>query len=889
MSANPKQLQLAIFFGGPSNERNISLDTARNFFDSIRYFFQERHIHLIFISKTQAFYRLSPTFIYSNTIEDFEASLTSKLTFKAIEKLFNTIDIFIPLIHGSFGEDGQLSHLIRKAGRKSILGSGKTALALTFNKHKTKQSMRQAGFLVAKELLVDKKLWQQKNLAFKKEIFKQATTKLCLSGKKKIIVKPNTGGSSDGVSLLNTKAFPEFDAAMHKCFRYSSSALIEEYIQGKEFSIILTEDSKGKALAFPATEIKLQKKQGEKELIYSRQKKYMPESGVRHTTPADFPLKKLREISRQAEQLFRNFKLEDWARLDGFLRPNGEIIWNEINGIPGYGQDGLIFQQSIVLGLHAWQLSLHLLSLAWAKESKPGKQKTLPIKTLEFNTHQLQNKDSKNVSKQAAKPSIKTIAVLGGGESAERQVSRMSWFNVLEKLQNQDKYKLLALFMDTKKQIWHIPRILSFLHTSEEIEDFLYKPERLKKIRLYIKHFYSERNPSFLGSEANSSPEEIFQPYIIPFRKLREISIPHGKSYTLDFLFIALHGGIGENGDLQKKLENLSLPYNGSDAKTSRMLNDKFLAQQSFAKAKIHGMQGIRSLSLSLKEIEKKIISYGINQRNLTRLKNTIRVSFDAFCRQEPKLLQEFQHASRHFFQAIKSQLDSPKGVVIKPRRDGSSVGVWIFKDIPEPSHTSRQVSEASELFSLSLYTLSALAGLQRIPYSLFSPTSNIEEGERWLEMPMHLPAKQENCFVFEEFIGGADTFELTLGIVEKKGKLSALLPSKVLASDRVLSLDEKFHKGMGTNVTPPKEFSVQQILSIQKRVEKLAKSLNLRHYARIDLFYNQKQDTLYPIEVNTLPALTAATVLYTQALLTKSFQKKPTDFLSHIIEIGLL
>ncbi len=796
---SPKNCKIAIFLGGITNEINISLDSARTFYDSIRYQIDAKNIHLIFIDKKINFYIMEHEWIYSNHYEDFNQVFLKNqkplpLDSPKFENLMAECHAFLPFVHGLYGEDGKLTKLLESFNRKSILGSSPLVLKRTLNKNKTYSILKKNNFLVPEHALIDYKKWQKnpqvENLNFLK---------------KKWIVKPNDGGSSDGVFLTSPKTFLD---DIKKTSAFSKNILLEEYIAGREFSLILLEDEKNNPLPLVPTEIQFKNK---KQNIYTRTKKYLPGSGAFHITPPTFQVNTIKKIIDQAKKIYRLFGFSDWVRLDGFVNQQEEIIWSDFNGIPGFGQDSYIFQQSSLLSFNTKDVSLYLLKKALKKENYflTSSKKTTKVK--------------------------KVIGVIGGGETSERQISRMSWFNVIEKLEYLNTYKIKYFFLDKTKTIWEVTKFIALKHTIDEIETII------DNVTTYQKKIEEINHSNFLSARLQED-----------CLKIKKITLKKLKG-SVDFFFIALHGGVGENGTLQSELEKLKIPFNGSSSAVSKICSDKKITNDLLQKLKIKNFISPAQITFSLKEIqhfffEHKELSFSKFEKSKTffALKNFF----------EKKINQR--------------QNDFIEKWVLKPRSDGCSTGIIILSNF---------------YYQIYLYFFSLLNGRECISYQTIYQANHFSY-EQVLQLPVL--EKGNMNFLLEEYISPKNTIELTVGVLENKNqKIISLLPSKTIAQDNVLSLDEKFNKGLGINLTPPPELDNKMIKAIQKRISLFSEKIGLRGYARIDVFYNYQNDKLYLIEVNNLPGLTAATIIYTQAMLTSKVRLKPTDFLDKIISLG--
>ncbi|MCK4499778.1 ATP-grasp domain-containing protein, partial [Candidatus Babeliales bacterium] len=139
---------------------------------------------------------------------------------------------------------------------------------------------------------------------------------------------------------------------------------------------------------------------------------------------------------------------------------------------------------------------------------------------------------------------------------------------------------------------------------------------------------------------------------------------------------------------------------------------------------------------------------------------------------------------------------------------------------------------------------------------------------------------------LLEECIIGA---ELTVGIIGNE-KVKAFVPSRSIATNEILSVEEKFLPGAGENQTPA-DLPESVIKLIQTTVERIYLAIGAQGYARIDCFYQSVQQSktqkerVIILEINTLPALTPATCLFHQAA---EEDIRPEKLLETFIELGL-
>jgi D-alanine-D-alanine ligase len=145
---------------------------------------------------------------------------------------------------------------------------------------------------------------------------------------------------------------------------------------------------------------------------------------------------------------------------------------------------------------------------------------------------------------------------------------------------------------------------------------------------------------------------------------------------------------------------------------------------------------------------------------------------------------------------------------------------------------------------------------------------------------------QHKDAVLIEEFING---MELTVGVVGNDNPY-ALPPSQTIATNGILTIEEKFLPGAGENQTPA-PLSLSALTLVQTTVTNAYKTIGCKGYARIDCFYQTAeqspthQERVVILEINTLPGLTPATCLFHQAAETGL---RPSEFLDIIIKLGL-
>lgn len=164
------------------------------------------------------------------------------------------------------------------------------------------------------------------------------------------VVKACCGGSSVGVYIASNEE--EYEAAKAEAFRYGEEVVIEQYIEGREFSVGVMD---GKAM--PVIEI------APKVGFYDYKNKYQAGSTV-ETCPAQIPQEKTEELQAVAERVFMALRLKNYARMDFRMNEKGEIFCLEANTLPGMTATSLIPQEAAAMGIGFEELCERILRQA---------------------------------------------------------------------------------------------------------------------------------------------------------------------------------------------------------------------------------------------------------------------------------------------------------------------------------------------------------------------------------------------------------------------------------------------------------------------------------------------------------------------------------------------
>ncbi|MCB0332403.1 MAG: hypothetical protein KDD55_02820, partial [Bdellovibrionales bacterium] len=739
-------------------------------------------------------HRLNRNSLYSNTPSDFDfklAEIGKALSQEELIECLQSVDLVFPVIHGAYGEDGELQSFL-EALEVPFVGAGSKACQSCFDKFIANELIREHGFFAPQTICFEK---QNLDGALERlDAFIQDVDS------ERVVVKPATGGSSIGVHTA--KNAEEALTVLRKLFEDGlyDRVVVEPFCTGLEFTVVLVQNRFGLPVALMPIEIETDYSDFQ---IFDFRKKYLPTRQVAYHCPPRFAPEVVEQIMIEAEQLFSLFGMTDFARFDGWLLPDGNIWFSDFNPISGMEQNSFLFVAGARVGLtHADVLS-YILTNASHRQNV-----TLP--------NIVPYRDPKRESLQ----------VIFGGDTAERQVSVMSGTNAWLLLRKSDKYAPDAYFLDADSVVWKLPYAIALNHTAEEIASSCKHAEQGVRFDSSLRTKVQTRlaDPAFI-SQHSFVPERM---------KLSEF-------FDLaNFVFFGLHGGAGENGELQQECENRGLGFNGSGSKACQLCVNKF----AFGKfVREQNIPGVTSLA-------KKLIDTTPLSKDLSLL------------------------------DTLWGQLEEEIGkapYVVKPNDDGCSAGVCRIDTVEH----------------LRQYCSFLFQGVERIPAGVFHNASSL------IEMPTTRP----RYLLLERFIETDDLsvngqtldwesvsgwVEITVGVLEEGGVLRSLNPSISVASEAILSVEEKFQGGTGINITPPPSSHVSPdvVERAKQGIESVSRAIGIRGYARFDAFLEIQTGELILIEVNNLPALTPSTVIFQQAL-AEFPPIPPRRFLEILVESG--
>jgi UDP-N-acetylmuramoyl-tripeptide--D-alanyl-D-alanine ligase len=311
---NDKKLNLLILCGGPGPEHQISLCSAKN---TIPHFSKEKYnIMAVCITKEKNWITADPFFENEDftTLDNTKISTNFReISWKGKELDGIPIDLAFPIIHGEFGEDGEIQSFFENRNIPCV-GFDSKSSKITINKFQTKKIIEKKNICnVVKSILINK----HEEIPLFDDVQKELGNI--------IFIKPNRQGSSFGCGKCTQES--EYLNQLNECFKFGDEALLETFQKFKEVEIsILGNDQKSIQVSVPGIV-------NYEDEFYSYEAKYVKKA-EEPKIPANFSKEMIQTIQDISKNIYLELGGKGFARIDYFV--NGDqIYFNEINTIPG--------------------------------------------------------------------------------------------------------------------------------------------------------------------------------------------------------------------------------------------------------------------------------------------------------------------------------------------------------------------------------------------------------------------------------------------------------------------------------------------------------------------------------------------------------------------------
>lgn len=296
-------IKVAIIFGGPGSEHEVSISSAKNILEHIdRTAFD---VIEIFVTKDKKYIIDRKTFSEEEGIQEIKNM---------------NVEVVFPIIHGEYGEDGELQSKLEKE-KISFIGSSSTTSHLAIDKNKTNEILSKNNLHIPKSKIIS---IHNKSIDFRFPI----------------IVKPINEGSSIGLFKIETEQ--QYKDSLEAIFENHNEMLAQEFVEGREFTCGVIE-KEGMVTSLVATEVILTK--GE---LFDYEAKYSP-AGCEEITPAQVDTVMMSEIQNIAMTCHKILGCRTLSRTDLILKGDRLYVL-EVNTSPGMTKTSFIPAQAQVCG-----------------------------------------------------------------------------------------------------------------------------------------------------------------------------------------------------------------------------------------------------------------------------------------------------------------------------------------------------------------------------------------------------------------------------------------------------------------------------------------------------------------------------------------------------------
>jgi D-alanine-D-alanine ligase len=326
-----RKLRVALLAGGRSSEHEISLASARSVLEALDPDRYETTTVAIGRDGRWALEGPSNSLLQGSVGETLPVLADSRPA-----EALAAVDVALPILHGPFGEDGTVQGLLELAGIPYV-GAGVAASALCMDKDLFKAVLRDRGIPVARNVTLRLGDGIQNPFGFP------------------VFVKPARLGSSVGISKAHDEA--ELEAAVALARRHDEKVLVEELLTGTEVECGVLGNLRPPPIASVVGEIVPHAE------WYDYAAKY-DEGGSDIVVPARISDESAGRVQALAVDSFIATECEGMARVDFFVREDGEVIVNEINTIPGFTSTSVYARLFEASGIPYGELLDRLIQLA---------------------------------------------------------------------------------------------------------------------------------------------------------------------------------------------------------------------------------------------------------------------------------------------------------------------------------------------------------------------------------------------------------------------------------------------------------------------------------------------------------------------------------------------
>lgn len=299
--------KIAVLMGGPGSENKVSMASGKAVAEALR----------------------------GEGLEVIEIEVTD-----TTPEIPEGIEICFNVIHGTFGEDGDLQAYLSGKGIVCT-GTDEASSRIAFDKAASKEKFVAAGVPTPRSEVID---------CSKGLVHPQMSPPY--------VVKPPCEGSSVGIHIVKEAA--EAEAALADAMQYASKILIEEFVEGREMTVAVLDGR-------PLPVVEIAPPEGE---WYDMATKYPwlsgKSGGSAYTCPAELDNDTTARVQAAATAAYESLGTQIYARADVLLDSSGNPYILEVNTIPGMTESSLLPMSAKAAGISFGQLCISIAELSWA-------------------------------------------------------------------------------------------------------------------------------------------------------------------------------------------------------------------------------------------------------------------------------------------------------------------------------------------------------------------------------------------------------------------------------------------------------------------------------------------------------------------------------------------
>jgi D-alanine-D-alanine ligase len=358
--AGREKVRVGVVFGGRSGEHAVSLESARFILSVLEKMTDKYAVTQIGITRSgtwltgdgvlDALQREDTDGLSATTLLA-DPSRAGLVQIEAMEQDDAKIDVYFPVLHGTFGEDGALQGLFELAD-VAYVGGGVTASAVGMDKAVFNDVMRANDIPVVDTVLV-----LRSELQTNMEAILERIERL---GDYPFFTKPANLGSSVGVSkVLNRSDLME---GLMEAGEYDRRVIVQRGLNAREIEVSVLGNDRPEASVCGEV-----LPHGE---FYSYESKYHDDRSET-VIPADLPEETAQRIRALAVKAYKAIDMAGMARVDFFLdKDTGEVYLNELNTIPGFTQISMYPMLWEASGVSNRELVDRLIQLALERKAE---------------------------------------------------------------------------------------------------------------------------------------------------------------------------------------------------------------------------------------------------------------------------------------------------------------------------------------------------------------------------------------------------------------------------------------------------------------------------------------------------------------------------------------